>query len=65
MATDTSEAGTSSNSTRLALSSMGGAMVSIADVEVPHDEDGSGLGADDGHRGGSQAVMVMDIDPPE
>ena len=49
MATDTSEAGTSSTSTRLALSSMGGAMVSIADVEVPHDEDCLGLRADDGH----------------
>lgn len=53
MTTDTGEVKTSSTSARPTLSSMGGAMASVADVEVPHDEDGSGLGANDGHRGGS------------
>ena len=65
MATGIGEARTSSTSARPMLSSAGGAVTCVANVEVPRDEDGSGLGADDGHRGGSQAAMVMDVDPPE
>lgn len=48
MATGTGEARTSSTSVRPMLSSIGGVATSVADVEVPHDKVGLGLGADDG-----------------
>ena len=63
--TGTGQTGTSSTSVRPTLSSMGGATTSVTNVEAPHDDRGSGLGADEGHQGGSQATTDMDVDPPK
>lgn len=65
IATSTSEIGTSSTSVRPTLSSTSGATTSLTDIEAPHDDRGLGLGVDEGHQGGSQATMDMDVNPPK